>query len=152
MLIKSVRIVQSVSKLKIGETLLKTAIQQGPQVGNRTVFTQPAALSGHHLRKYCTTKQPTNTYDGASATSESNPHLLSLKLNAESRRLELVCATDLQLYKFPFVWLRDNCQCSECFHKESQSRTIDWEKFDVNVRAVAAKVSYSQNRPNSNLR
>lgn len=36
--------------------------------------------------------------------------------------------------KYPIVWLRDNCQCTECFHGESMSRIIDWSKFDVNVK------------------
>lgn len=36
-----------------------------------------------------------------------------------------------ETYKYPLVWLRDNCQCSDCFHANSNSRTIDWEKFSV---------------------
>ncbi|XP_059621745.1 gamma-butyrobetaine dioxygenase [Phlebotomus argentipes] len=36
--------------------------------------------------------------------------------------------------KFPVVWLRDNCQCSQCFHKQSQSRIINWYKFDVHPK------------------
>lgn len=34
--------------------------------------------------------------------------------------------------KYPSMWLRDNCQCSECFHASSKSRTIDWTTFDLN--------------------
>lgn len=34
--------------------------------------------------------------------------------------------------KFPLVWLRDNCQCSQCFDSSSKSRTMDWTKFTVN--------------------
>ncbi|XP_062548797.1 gamma-butyrobetaine dioxygenase [Armigeres subalbatus] len=36
-----------------------------------------------------------------------------------------------QQYDFPLVWLRDNCQCSECFHPGSHSRILNWELFDV---------------------
>lgn len=43
--------------------------------------------------------------------------------------------------KFPAVWLRDNCQCSECFHKDSNSRTIMWKDFDVNVKPLEVQVS-----------
>lgn len=43
--------------------------------------------------------------------------------------------------KFPAVWLRDNCQCSECFHKDSNSRTIMWKDFDVNVKPLEVKVT-----------
>lgn len=35
---------------------------------------------------------------------------------------------------YPTIWLRDNCQCTECFHTGSQSRTINWELFDVNIK------------------
>lgn len=42
--------------------------------------------------------------------------------------------------KFPLVWLRDNCQCPQCFHRESTSRIIDWTKFDVNVQPDALEV------------
>ncbi|XP_037939818.1 gamma-butyrobetaine dioxygenase [Teleopsis dalmanni] len=35
--------------------------------------------------------------------------------------------------KFPAVWLRDNCQCNECFHKHTKSRTMNWERINHNV-------------------
>lgn len=44
--------------------------------------------------------------------------------------------------KFPLIWLRDNCQCSECFHASSMSRTIDWTTFDF-MRAKPKTVSVS---------
>lgn len=43
--------------------------------------------------------------------------------------------------KYPIVWLRDNCQCNECFHRGSMSRIIDWSKFDVNVKIDSIWVS-----------
>lgn len=42
-----------------------------------------------------------------------------------------VCGEKL---KFPYVWLRDNCQCEQCFHKSAKSRILDWSKFDVNIK------------------
>ncbi|KXJ77743.1 hypothetical protein RP20_CCG006748 [Aedes albopictus] len=36
-----------------------------------------------------------------------------------------------QKHEFPLVWLRDNCQCSGCFHPGSHSRILNWELFDV---------------------
>lgn len=44
-------------------------------------------------------------------------------------------------YKYPSVWLRDNCQCSSCFHAGAKSRTIDWSKFNVNVKPKSVSVS-----------
>lgn len=36
--------------------------------------------------------------------------------------------------KFPSVWLRDNCQCEQCFHKSAKSRILDLNAFNVNVK------------------
>lgn len=44
--------------------------------------------------------------------------------------------------KFPLIWLRDNCQCSQCFHKVSNSRTINAEKFNFNIQPSITRVSY----------
>ncbi|KAK7791562.1 hypothetical protein R5R35_011063 [Gryllus longicercus] len=35
--------------------------------------------------------------------------------------------------KYPWLWLRDNCQCKTCFNPQMQSRTIDWKYFDTSV-------------------
>lgn len=45
-----------------------------------------------------------------------------------------------EILKYPFVWLRDNCQCSSCFHKESLSRVVDWRTFDVDVMPIKVDV------------
>lgn len=39
-----------------------------------------------------------------------------------------------EIYKYPFVWLRDNCRCVDCFHTTAKSRIIDWRKFDLNIQ------------------
>ncbi|XP_004520447.1 gamma-butyrobetaine dioxygenase [Ceratitis capitata] len=36
--------------------------------------------------------------------------------------------------KFPSVWLRDNCQCSDCFHKNTKSRQGNWKRTNVESR------------------
>lgn len=36
--------------------------------------------------------------------------------------------------KFPYVWLRDNCQCELCFHQSAKSRIIDWSGFNLNIK------------------
>ncbi|CAH2235980.1 jg2054 [Pararge aegeria aegeria] len=35
--------------------------------------------------------------------------------------------------KYPSVWLRDNCQCEQCFHQSAKSRILNLCKFNVNV-------------------
>lgn len=46
---------------------------------------------------------------------------------------------------FPGIWLRDNCQCAQCFHRDSLSRKpLRWNNFDtkVKVRDVTVSVLY----------
>lgn len=44
---------------------------------------------------------------------------------------------------YPHLWLRDNCQCSLCFHKTSNSRIINIEHFDFTSQPLKATVSMS---------
>ncbi|KAH8289686.1 hypothetical protein KR054_009500 [Drosophila jambulina] len=44
--------------------------------------------------------------------------------------------------KYPQVWLRDNCQCPECFHKATRARKSHWERGPVNIQAE--KVNFNQ--------
>ncbi|KAH8388688.1 hypothetical protein KR200_002874 [Drosophila serrata] len=44
--------------------------------------------------------------------------------------------------KYPQVWLRDNCQCPECFHASTRARKSHWERGPVNIEV--AKVDYNQ--------
>ncbi|XP_053618114.1 gamma-butyrobetaine dioxygenase-like [Plodia interpunctella] len=52
---------------------------------------------------------------------DSKGKVLQVKINGEQ-------------LKFPYVWLRDNCQCDQCFHKSAKSRILDWSKFNINVK------------------
>ncbi|XP_078583873.1 gamma-butyrobetaine dioxygenase-like [Branchiostoma floridae x Branchiostoma japonicum] len=40
---------------------------------------------------------------------------------------------------FPYVWLRDNCQCPQCFKPDSCSRLVLMSDLDVNVSPVRAE-------------
>lgn len=42
---------------------------------------------------------------------------------------------------FPLVWLRDNCSCDKCYHKQSISRIINWDDFNTNIAAKSVEVS-----------
>ncbi|XP_072938584.1 gamma-butyrobetaine dioxygenase-like [Epargyreus clarus] len=41
-----------------------------------------------------------------------------------------------ELLKFPNVWLRDNCQCNQCYHPTAHSRILDWNKFNLDPKPV----------------
>lgn len=44
------------------------------------------------------------------------------------------------LERFPLVWLRDNCTCENCYHKPSKSRIINWNDFNIDVKATSVEV------------
>ena len=37
-------------------------------------------------------------------------------------------------FRYPTVWLRDNCRCPSCFHPVSRNRTILMRNLDLNAR------------------
>lgn len=49
------------------------------------------------------------------------------KIEIVKNRLLLVQGEPSKFFEFPLVWLRDNCQCEECFDPATTSRKIDWE-------------------------
>lgn len=59
----------------------------------------------------------------------------------EQRYVELA-QPDGQRLKYPSIWLRDNCQCPECFHAETRARKSHWERGPLHVKAK--RVSYDE--------
>lgn len=83
------------------------------------------------------------SFGGVSATTQSH----SVRALVQNRFVIVETmskhdATQGNQLRFPLVWLRDNCQCGECFHAFSMSRTIDWTTFDF-TKAQPKKVSVS---------
>lgn len=73
--------------------------------------------------------------------STSQSGLVNIKAQlSDSDAMFKVDLGSLKQYDYPYPWLRDNCQCSECFHKGSQSRTLNWDEFDVHVKPVNFEV------------
>ena len=44
-----------------------------------------------------------------------------------------ICWGDGRHDEYPAVWLRDNCQCSECYNKAARNRMLLMQNLDVNV-------------------
>ena len=42
--------------------------------------------------------------------------------------------------EYPYVWLRDNCQCSTCFHPVSKSRLFLLRHLDIDVEPSSMQV------------
>ena len=72
----------------------------------------------------------------------SEPQLaFSAILNHESRMLEIVWPGE-GADVFPLVWLRDCCQCSNCFDSEFKARKTLMTDLDLEVKALDVKVSH----------
>lgn len=59
----------------------------------------------------------------------------SAKTNDENKMLE-VTLNDGSRLLYPYVWLRDNCQCPECWHPTTRSRLLRMKQLDPNVKPV----------------
>ncbi|KAH8419944.1 hypothetical protein KR009_004309 [Drosophila setifemur] len=44
--------------------------------------------------------------------------------------------------RYPQVWLRDNCQCAECFHASTKARKSHWERGPLHVGV--SQVTFNQ--------
>lgn len=61
---------------------------------------------------------------------------MSMKLEIHKNVLGLVELNTDKCFEFPLIWLRDNCQCKECFDPVTTNRKIDWETFDCKNAAL----------------
>ncbi|KAJ7374421.1 Gamma-butyrobetaine dioxygenase [Desmophyllum pertusum] len=60
----------------------------------------------------------------ATAQSTNKQSVKSIQKADISRMLHVTWNNDT-INRYPFVYLRDNCQCSECFHESSLQRSFD---------------------------
>ncbi|XP_063357916.1 gamma-butyrobetaine dioxygenase [Cydia amplana] len=80
------------------------------------------------FRQLCTNKLISNVLKSSVTQIHTQNALFK-----QSDTLKLVISG--QSLQFPYVWLRDNCQCEQCFHRSAKSRTVDWSKFYLKVNA-----------------
>ncbi len=75
-----------------------------------------------------------------STTASTHPP----SLETSSSRLTLTAADGSRL-DFPFAWLRDNCQCPECFHPISMARNVLLRNVPVDIRPEEARLDGEKN-------
>lgn len=108
-------------------------------------------FSFRNLLKSSVQKYLKFTYKNASTLTAANlssdhRHII-LNINESNK------VSNSEQLKYPLVWLRDNCQCSNCFHSQTKSRSIDWTKFDFNhaqPKSINVSASYSIRSINDN--
>lgn len=67
---------------------------------------------------------------------------MTYKVKIVDQLIVLCDGTERRNFEIPIIWLRDNCQCSECFHPETFARIIDWDNFDFDVKPVTIEVRF----------
>jgi len=67
---------------------------------------------------------------------------LTSSLDIEKRRL-VVDPEDGSSPKdeYPWIWLRDNCQCSSCYESQAQSRIINLSEYDLNIKPTSTQAN-----------
>ena len=45
---------------------------------------------------------------------------------------------DEKLLQYPWLWLRDNCQCSKCFHPDALNRKGSMDQLDLTAKPTDA--------------
>lgn len=49
---------------------------------------------------------------------------------------------DRQPAQFPYVWLRDSCQCPQCYDSNSPARLLQMHNLDVDCKPKDIKVNF----------
>ena len=65
----------------------------------------------------------------------------AVELNNTSRSCLLKNEKGYVLGTYPYVWLRDNCRCSKCFHPSSRGRLVLMENLDPEIIPAKAEVN-----------
>ncbi|CAH1250332.1 BBOX1 [Branchiostoma lanceolatum] len=76
---------------------------------------------------------------GSSEVQEGALIMEKVCLNEAARMVEVEWSGG-GVSRFPYVWLRDNCQCPQCFNPDSRSRLVLMLDLDVNVSPVRVEV------------
>ena len=83
--------------------------------------------------------------------------MLKVACLADRKLLEIVFAPnnddildskDGKTCVYPFVWLRDNCQCSSCFQPDAEARLMLFRDLDPLDSPQTVKVSHKQRSTN----
>ena len=62
-------------------------------------------------------------------------------INEDKRRVIVEDLSGGQSHEYPWVWLRDNCQCSECYEPISHCRIINLTEWSLDIKPREVSVS-----------
>ena len=110
--------------------------------GQLRCYGTPKILSNGAIREGRIPSIPTKVC-AHNFTTKSDPKILAKnspdpRLDLTSRRL-VVNLSGVE-EQFPWVWLRDSCQCSQCFEPISSCRVVNLTEWDLNIRPTRVQV------------
>ncbi|XP_059091647.1 gamma-butyrobetaine dioxygenase-like [Tigriopus californicus] len=68
-----------------------------------------------------------------------------LRFKIHENELELDDEKEFRSEKFPFVWLRDNCTCSQCFQPASKARFVLMKDLKLDVKPKTVDTHLDEN-------
>ena len=78
----------------------------------------------------------------STSASLSTVAQLEVSINRETEMLEVAnLVKEGQVSRYPFVWLRDNCICTSCFHPKSSSRLTSFAGLQMDDAILSAHVT-----------
>ncbi|XP_069969453.1 gamma-butyrobetaine dioxygenase isoform X2 [Penaeus vannamei] len=128
------------SLLRRGGNLLRHSARLVPpsaRAGTTTARARPRALST--VPALCSQLSKRNK------STSVNPDLIrprpELASTSQGHNTLKVLWRDGEADEFPYVWLRDNCQCHACFHTSASSRLLRVANLSMDVRPREVQVS-----------
>ena len=76
------------------------------------------------------------------ATSGRPQKTMSVAVVCDDDAGQLEVTVDEDRLTFPYVWLRDNCQCPQCWHPVSRARLFRMQQLQLNIKPKLTQVSH----------
>ncbi|CAL4068021.1 unnamed protein product, partial [Meganyctiphanes norvegica] len=90
------------------------------------------------------TTSTSNKQNNPELVHETSGEELVYEASAGTKKLQ-VRFGDGHLSEYPYAWIRENCQCPQCFNSEAIARTFLVEDLDVNLKPREIKVTEDTN-------
>ena len=78
--------------------------------------------------------------------ADSSSRMSEASLSSHDRMLEVTWGSGT-VDRFPYVWLRDNCQCDQCCSAATKTRLFLLEQLDVTIEPQSVEVGISRHSP-----
>ena len=89
-------------------------------------------------------------YHGLGTSRHLSKFLMTNIKESPAKKMVSITWKDNTTDVYPYIYLRDNCQCPECFFKDSNQRIVDVVR-DVDINIKPTKVELSEDKANLSI-